>query len=190
MCAMANLAIAGSLCVNGIAMLHTRLFRQDLFPELDALCPGKFNNKVNGMTSRCCLRACNPKLSALITKSIGDGWLREPRPAAPVGEVCRRRKVSTGIRDDQMQKKYFLLASFAASAVSRLFRMRFSTFISSISTNTSAKHLSLLHILWLYRRILQNPSIDVVPRVFVFSAKAAPGLRLGKGHHQVDQCGR
>src|SRR6201996_565940 len=73
---MAHLSVVGSYSVNGVAALHTQLLKSDLFPEFDQFYPGKFNNKTNGITPRRWLQACNPKLSALITKKIGHGWER------------------------------------------------------------------------------------------------------------------
>src|SRR5271156_3728460 len=73
---MANLAVIGSHSVNGVAALHTELLKKHLFSDFDALYPGKFNNKTNGITPRRWLQASNQRLSALINSKIGDGWVK------------------------------------------------------------------------------------------------------------------
>ena len=74
---MAHLAIVGSFSVNGVAQLHSELLQQGLFIDFYALWPQKFNNKTNGVTPRRWLAACNPELSALITETIGGGWITD-----------------------------------------------------------------------------------------------------------------
>ena len=71
---MANLAIVGSHSVNGVAALHSEILKNNVFRDFYELWPEKFNNKTNGITQRRWLKLCNPRLSALITSRIGDGW--------------------------------------------------------------------------------------------------------------------
>ena len=49
---MANLAIAGSHTVNGVAAIHSELVKRTLVPDFYALWPERFNNKTNGVTPR------------------------------------------------------------------------------------------------------------------------------------------
>src|SRR5205823_1842100 len=76
---MANLAIVGSHSVNGVAALHSDLVTKILAPDLYKLWPERFNNKTNGVTPRRWLLHANRPLASLITKAIGDRWVRDLR---------------------------------------------------------------------------------------------------------------
>jgi starch phosphorylase len=177
---MANLAVVGSHSVNGVAALHTQLLKSDLFPEFDMLYPGKFNNKTNGITPRRWLLACNPRLSKLITSKIGKGWERN---------LDELRGLEIYAKDPEFQKEFMAVKHANKVDLARIIKAE-----CGVEVNPSAlfdvqikrlheykrQHLNLLHILALYRRLLQNPDLDISPRVFIFAAKAAPGYDLAK----------
>lgn len=68
---MANLCVVSSHTVNGVALLHSNILKDELFQDYYSLWPEKFQNKTNGITPRRWLRFCSPELSAIITK-----WLK------------------------------------------------------------------------------------------------------------------
>ncbi len=177
---MAHLAVVGSFSVNGVAELHTRLLKTNLFPDFVDLTPGKFNNKTNGITPRRWLLACNPRLAGLITSRIGDGWTRD------LDRLCELEPLA---EDAAFQQEYMAIKQANKADLAKIILKD-----CGIEVDPSAlfdvqikrlheykrQHLNLLHILALYRRLLQNPGLDITPRVFIFAAKAAPGYELAK----------
>ncbi|HZP60532.1 MAG TPA: glycogen/starch/alpha-glucan phosphorylase, partial [Opitutaceae bacterium] len=177
---MANLAVVASHAVNGVAALHTELLKTRLFPEFNELFPGRFQNKTNGITPRRWLLKSNPRLARLITERIGDGWARD---------LDQLRQLEKLAGQAVFQRDFMAVKRANKAALAALIQLECGlTVLPDAIFDVQIKrlheykrqHLNLLHILALYRRLLQNPSLDIVPRVFIFAAKAAPGYDVAK----------
>ncbi len=177
---MAHLAVVGSFSVNGVAALHTRLLRSNLFSDFDEMYPGKFNNKTNGITPRRWLLSINHGLSDLIREKIGDTWIKDLdhlRDLEPLREDPDFRERYMAIKHANKQRLAGIIEDLCGVSVSpdALFDVQIKRL-----HEYKRQHLNLLHILSLYHQLLQDPDLDIHPRVFVFGAKAAPGYVLAK----------
>jgi starch phosphorylase len=72
---MGHLAFVGSAKINGVSELHTDLMQKSVFRELDRTFPGRIVNKTNGITFRRWLFQANPRLTELLTDTIGKRFL-------------------------------------------------------------------------------------------------------------------
>ncbi len=177
---MANLAIIGGHSVNGVAKLHTELLKDDTLHDFFVLFPEKFNNKTNGIVQRRWTQIAAPELSKAIDKTIGTGWRTDIHELRKLNELADNPEVLADFYQVKQDAKTKLAAYIKET--------------TGIDVSTDAifdvqvkrlhaykrQLLNLLHIIKLYWDLKDNPDLDMVPRVFIFGAKAAPGYHFAK----------
>ena len=177
---MAHLAIVGSHSVNGVAALHTEILKKEVFRDFFEMYPERFNNKTNGITQRRWLKQANPLLSALIGEFLGEGWttdLYEMHKLRPLAENPEFRARWQEVKRDNKRRLagYILHHNGIEVDIDALFDCQVKRF-----HEYKRQLLNVLHIITLYNRIKGNPSINMVPRVFIFSGKAAHSYSMAK----------
>ncbi|WP_143872416.1 glycogen/starch/alpha-glucan phosphorylase [Catenovulum sediminis] len=177
---MGNLSVIASFKVNGVAEIHSQLVKSDLFPEFNQIWPDKLTNVTNGVTPRRWLKSCNPALSKLISEYVDDDW--------PV-HLDKLQKLNDFADDSKFQKVFMQIKHDNKVELAKVIKS-----LTNIEVDPTAlfdiqikrlheykrQQLNLIHIMALYRRLLQNPDYDMPKRVFIFGAKAAPGYYMAK----------
>jgi starch phosphorylase len=178
---MAHLASAGSHAINGVAALHTELLKQTVLTDFYRVAPEKFFNVTNGVTPRRWLALSNPKLSALITRHIGEEWvanlegeIEQLEPLAADGNF--RRDWQTVKADNKLA-----LAGFIKERTGIIVDPR-SLFDIQVKRLHEYKrqHLNVLYLVTLYNRLRRASAAAGTSRTVIFGGKAAPGYRMAK----------
>ena len=177
---MANLAIVAGYSVNGVAKLHTEILKKQELRDLYEMMPEKFNNKTNGITQRRFLKHANPLLSDWITDKIGDGW---------VTDLSQLEKLMLYVDDPKAQQDFMQIKYKNKVRLAKYIKENNGIDVdpnSIFDVQVKRLHeykrqlLNILHVMYLYNQIKRNPDYDMVPRTFIFGAKAAAGYKIAK----------
>ena len=177
---MAYLAIVGSHSVNGVAALHTEILKNQELRDFYELYPEKFNNKTNGITQRRWLVHSNPELAKLISEKIGREWITD---------LDQLQKLVPYADDADFRGRFMDIKRENKVALAKYIKETKNIDIdpdSIFDIQVKRLHeykrqlLNVLHIIGLYNQLKMNPGLDMVPRTFIFGAKAAAGYRRAK----------
>lgn len=197
---MANLAIAGSHKVNGVAALHTEILKTTVFKDFYEAFPDRFINITNGVTQRRWLLLCNPELAKFITKRIGDGWITD---------FAQIKKLADFAQDSATQEEFL--------AIKRKNKLHFIEFLkqenklrndqgkifapppiidasSLFDVQVKRIHeykrqlLNILHVIMLYHEICEQPQHTRIKRTCFFGGKAAAGYETAKSIIRLIYC--
>ena len=177
---MAHLAIVGSFSVNGVARLHTEILEKQELRDFYEMMPQKFNNKTNGITQRRFLLHGNPLLADWVTDKIGDEWIRD---------LSHIKKLAVYADDARCQQEFMNIKYHNKLRLAKYIKEHNGIDVDPRSIfDVQVKRLheykrqlmNILHVMYLYNQLKDNPNMDIIPRTFIFGAKAAPAYTRAK----------
>ena len=177
---MAHLAIAGSYSVNGVARLHTDILKKRELKDFYEMMPEKFNNKTNGITQRRFLLHGNPLLASWVTDKIGDDWITN---------LDHLKHLKVYVDDEKCQQEFMNIKYQNKVRLAKYIKEHNGIDVDPRSIfDFQVKRLheykrqlmNILQVMYLYNEIKAHPDMDIVPRTFIFGAKAAAGYYTAK----------
>jgi starch phosphorylase len=177
---MGHLAFLGSHRVNGVSALHTELMRQTIFRSMHAIFPERIVNRTNGITFRRWLLQANPGLARHIADAIGNTFLDDPNE---LGQLAAHAD------DPAFQERYAAIRRENKVVLAEFVRERLgivldpdAVFDVQIKRIHEYKRqlLNILDTIRLYNALRAQPTGDWIPRVKIFSGKAAAGYFQAK----------
>ena len=177
---MANLAIVGGFSVNGVARLHTEILKKEELRDFYEMMPQKFNNKTNGITQRRFLLHGNPLLAEWVTGKIGSEWITNVHHIHRLAVYADDPKCQQEFMDIKYQNKVRLAKYIKEhNGIDVDPRSIFDVQVKRLH-EYKRQLMNILHVIYLYNQLKDNPNLDMVPRTFIFGAKAAAGYKRAK----------
>lgn len=177
---MAHMDIHYGFSVNGVAALHTEILKNDTLHNFYQLYPEKFNNKTNGITQRRFLLHGDPLLASWVTSKIGDDWITN---------LPHIKKLAIYADDEKCQQEFMNIKYQNKVRLAKYIKEHNGIDVdprSIFDVQVKRMHeykrqlMNILHVMYLYNQLKDNPNMEIVPRTFIFGGKAAAGYKRAK----------
>ena len=177
---MAHLAMVGSHAVNGVSRLHTELLKSTLVPDFAALWPERFSNKTNGVSPRHWLLKSNPGLSALLTRTVGEGWITDLEQVRAIEAHCGDARFRQEFMDVKRHNKERLAREvYQATEIAIDAGAMFDVQVKRIH-EYKRQLLNVMRVIHEYLSLVDDGIVPKTARVYIFAGKAAPGYWAAK----------
>lgn len=177
---MANLSVVASHSVNGVSALHSEIIKNSIFKDFNDAFPQKFTNVTNGIAHRRWLCQSNPELSALITDCIGDAFVSDASRLSDFKKFESDKTVLNKLNEIKRVKK-LQFCDFAKKKQGIVINPDSVFDVQAKRMHEYKRQLmNALYIISLYNELLENPQKEMLPKTFIFGAKAAPGYYFAK----------
>ncbi len=177
---MANLSVYGGHSVNGVSALHSEIIKQSVFRDFYDFTPEKFTNVTNGIAHRRWLNQSNPELAQLLNDCIGNGYELDGAQLAEFKKFENDETVLKRLDEIKLIKKQ----QFAEYAKRKQGLIIDPNTIFDVQAKRLHEYkrqlLNVLNIIDTYLDLQENPDKHIVPKTYIFGAKAAPGYDMAK----------
>lgn len=177
---MANLSVYGGHSVNGVSALHSEIIKQSVFRDFYDFTPEKFTNVTNGIAHRRWLNQSNPELAQLLNECIGNGYELDGAQLAEFKKFENDETVLKRLDEIKLIKKQ----QFAEYAKRKQGLIIDPNTIFDVQAKRLHEYkrqlLNVLNIIDTYLDLQENPDKHIVPKTYIFGAKAAPGYDMAK----------
>ncbi len=177
---MANLSVYGGHSVNGVSALHSKIIKTSVFKDFYDFSPEKFTNVTNGIAHRRWLNQSNPELSALLNDCIGESYELDSSKLADFKKFENDDSVLKRLEEIKHIKKL----QFAEFAKKKQGVIIDPTSLFDVQAKRLHEYkrqlLNVLNIIDTYLDLQENPELKILPKTYIFGAKAAPGYDMAK----------
>ena len=177
---MANICCYVCHTINGVSKLHSEIIKQSVFHDYYLYSPEKFTNVTNGIAYRRWLLASNPGLTKLLTETIGDGFKKDASQLKKLEQFAHDKTVLQKLGEVKAHNKEVFAAHLAEKTGQKIDPKSIFDVQVKRMHEYKRQHLNALNIAAQYLYLKDHPNADVLPKTYLFGAKAAPGYYMAK----------